>query len=69
MSKRAELGHISPFFIVDELEKSVAYYREKLGFDLRLKIPDDDPSFAIVGRDQTQILLKVIGVECWDFID
>lgn len=56
---RASLGKVSPFFIVGELAPSVAFY-EQLGFEIRHQSPEEDPFFAIVGRDETQILLKVI---------
>ncbi len=56
---RASLGKVSPFFIVDELAPSVAFY-ERLGFEVRHQSPEEDPFFAIVSRDDTQILLKEI---------
>lgn len=56
---RASLGKVSPFLIVDELAPSVAFY-EQLGFEVRYQSPEEDPFFAIVGRDDTQILLKEI---------
>ena len=56
---RAPLGKDSPFFIVDEIAPSVAFY-EQLGFEVRHQSPEEDPFFAIVGRDDTQILLKEI---------
>lgn len=56
---RTPLGKVSPFFIVDEIASSVAFY-EQLGFQVRHQSPEEDPFFAIVGRDDTQILLKAI---------
>ena len=56
---RTQLGKVSPFFIVDEIAPSVAFY-ERLGFEVRHRSPEEDPFFAIVGRDDTQILLKAI---------
>ncbi len=56
---RTSLGKISPFWVVDELAHSVAFY-EQLGFEVRHRSPEEDPFFAIVGRDDTQILLKEI---------
>ncbi len=56
---RTSLGKISPFFIVGELSPSVAFYKQ-LGFEVRHQSPEEDPFFAIVGRDDTQILLKEI---------
>ena len=54
------MSNIAPFFIVRELEPSVAFYL-KAGFDVRDSAPAQDPFFAIVWRDETQIFLKAIG--------
>lgn len=56
----ARLESIMPFFIVDDLSRSMAFYRDVLGFEIRLVTPPEDPFFAIVGRDGVGILLKVI---------
>jgi catechol 2,3-dioxygenase-like lactoylglutathione lyase family enzyme len=56
------LQYISPFFIVTNLSKSIAFYTEKLGFEVRFIGPEGDPFFAIVGRDQVSIMLKQITV-------
>jgi catechol 2,3-dioxygenase-like lactoylglutathione lyase family enzyme len=49
---------ISPFFIVSNVEQTIAFYRDKLGFETRFKEPDRDPFFAIIGRGGAQILVK-----------
>jgi catechol 2,3-dioxygenase-like lactoylglutathione lyase family enzyme len=54
------LTNISPFFIVTDIEDSVAFYVDMLGFELQYLGPEDNPFFAIVGRDQIFIMLKVI---------
>jgi len=54
------LTYISPSFIVENLEASVAFYVDKLGFEVRFIGPDDDPFWAIVGRDNISIFLKAI---------
>lgn len=55
-----QLGSITPFFIVASLFESVAFYRDRLGFDLVFATPDDEPFFAIVRRDGVQLMLKEI---------
>lgn len=55
---RAELGAISPFFIVSNVAQTIAFYREKLGFETRFQEPDQNPFFAIIGRDGAQIFVK-----------
>lgn len=61
MKEVAKLGPVSPFFIVERLERSIAFYRDALGFDLQLLVPEDDPFFAIVGRDGVRVFLKHVG--------
>ena len=56
----SNLTYISPFFIVSRLKDSVLFYVNKLGFELRYIGPEDDPFFAIVGRDKISIMLKEI---------
>ncbi len=56
----ANLTYISPFFIVTDLKTSVSFYVDKLGFQVRHIGPDDDPYWAIVGRDDISIMLKAI---------
>jgi len=55
---RPKLSAISPFFIVSNVEETVAFYREKLGFETRFRAPEQGPFFAIVGRDGAQIFVK-----------
>ena len=59
----ANLTYASPFFIVTSLKTSVSFYVDKLGFEVRYIGPDDDPFFAIVGRDHISIMLKQIDVD------
>lgn len=54
------LNSIFPFFIVSNLKVSVSFYVDKLGFEVRHVGPDDDPYWAIVGRDKISIMLKAI---------
>jgi predicted lactoylglutathione lyase len=51
---------ISPFFIVKDLQVSIAYYIEHLGFQLDFQGPDDDVYYARVSRDGLGIMLKAI---------
>ncbi|MYB93156.1 hypothetical protein F4054_20750 [Candidatus Poribacteria bacterium] len=60
MTNNATLERIYPFFIVDNLAASIDFYNQKLGFETDLLIPEDDPFFGIVSRDNVRILLKHI---------
>jgi len=60
------LNSVTPFFVVDDLAATVAFYQSKLGFDVRYKCGGDgkeDDYFAIVGRDRVTIMLKAITPE------
>lgn len=52
------LQGISPFFIVSNVDQTVAFYRDKLGFETRFQQPDRGPFFAIIGRQGAQIFVK-----------
>ena len=60
MATDSILQEISPFFIVDNLAESIDFYNQKLGFQTDLVVPEDDPFFGIVSRDNVRILLKHI---------
>ena len=54
------LVSISPFFIVKELQTSIAYYVERLGFQLEFQGPEGDPYYAGVTREGVTLMLKAI---------
>ncbi len=49
---------IAPFFIVSDVDRSIAFYCDKLGFETTFQEPAEDPFFAIVLRDGAQLFLK-----------
>jgi catechol 2,3-dioxygenase-like lactoylglutathione lyase family enzyme len=61
--ERASIPGISPCFIVQDVPATLAFYRDRLGFDITYEGPEpDDIFFGIVRRDGAQILFKEIGV-------
>ena len=54
------LTSIRPSFIVKDLQASIAYYRERLGFQLDFQGPDGGPFWAGVSRDGIGIMLKAV---------
>ena len=54
------LASIRPNFIVKDLQAAIAYYRERLGFQLDFQGPDDDVYYAGVSREGAGIMLKAI---------
>ena len=55
------LASIRPSFIVKDLQTSITYYRERLGFQLDFQGPDVGPFWAGVSRDGIGIMLKAVG--------
>ena len=60
MAKDTKLERIYPFFIVENLATSIDFYNQKLGFETDILVPEEDPFFGIVSRDNVRILLKHI---------
>ncbi len=60
--ERPEIAGISPFFIVQNLARALAFYRDQLGFEVIFEGPADDPFFGIVRRGGAMILLKDVGL-------
>lgn len=59
---RAEIGGISPSFIVEDVTAAVSFYHEMLDFEVAFQEPAEDPFVAIVSRDRAMIFLKSVGV-------
>jgi len=61
---QTEIFGIAPFFIVRNVPVALAFYRDRLGFDITFQGPsDDDIFFGIVKRGAAMIILKAIGVD------
>jgi catechol 2,3-dioxygenase-like lactoylglutathione lyase family enzyme len=55
---RAETTAISPCLIVTSVEETIAFYRDRLGFETRFLAPEEEPFFGIIGRGGVQIFIK-----------
>jgi catechol 2,3-dioxygenase-like lactoylglutathione lyase family enzyme len=61
---KSDITAIAPFFIVRNVPAALAFYRDRLGFDITFQGPDpDDIFFGIVERGAAMIMLKDVGVE------
>ncbi len=63
MTTNAQLHSITPFFIVANLKESLAFYTDALGFSVRVAVPEPEPFFALIYRDDVELSLKEIGPE------
>ena len=63
-SAKTEVGSASPLFIVRNVPATLAFYRDKLGFDVKFEGPEsDDIFFGIVQRGRAMIMFKDIDVD------
>jgi len=61
---QAEIGGVSPFFIVQSVPAALAFYRDQLGFEVTFQGPaDDDIFFGIVRRGRAMLMFKDVGVD------
>jgi catechol 2,3-dioxygenase-like lactoylglutathione lyase family enzyme len=61
---KPEISGIAPFFIVRNVPAALAFYRDRLGFDITFQGPtDNDIFFGIVQRGAAMIILKDVGVD------
>src|SRR5215475_1951922 len=61
---KPEISGIAPLFIVNNVPATLAFYRDRLGFDIAFQGPEpDDVFFGIVRRGAAMIMLKNVGVD------
>ena len=61
---KPEIGGVSPCFIVRNVPETLAFYRDKLGFEITFEGPEpNDIFFGIVQRGRAMLMFKTIGVE------
>jgi len=59
-----EVGGISPLFIVRNVPRTLAFYRDKLGFEVTFEGPEpDDIFFGIVQRGRAMIMFKDVDMD------
>lgn len=62
--EKPEIGSASPLFIVRNVPATLAFYRDKLGFDVTFEGPEpDDIFFGIVQRGGAMLMFKAIDVD------
>lgn len=59
-----EVGIAAPLFIVRNVPATLAFYRDKLGFEVTFQGPEpDDIFFGIVERGRAMLMFKAVGVD------
>jgi catechol 2,3-dioxygenase-like lactoylglutathione lyase family enzyme len=60
---KPEVGIVAPLFIVRNVPATLAFYRDRFGFDITFQGPEpDDIFFGIVERGNAMIMFKAVGV-------
>ncbi len=50
---------ITPVLIVDEIEKSIPFWVQRMGFEKTVEVPEDDKlGFVILTRDGAELMLQ-----------
>ena len=61
---QTEVGIASPLFIVRNVPETLAFYRDRLGFEVTFEGPEpNDIFFGIVERGRAMIMFKAVDVE------
>ena len=61
---RTRISGIAPLFIAKNVPATLAFYRDRLGFEITFQGPEpDDIFFGIVERGAAMIMFKDVGVE------
>jgi len=61
---KPQIACIAPLFIVRDVPAALAFYRDRLGFDVTFEGPEpDDIFFGIVERGAAMIMFKAVGVD------
>ena len=62
--KEVKVGGVSPLFIVRDVPATLAYYRDKLGFEVTFQGPEpDDIFFGIVQRGSAMLMFKDVDID------
>ena len=60
---KPEISGIAPLFVVRNVPVALAFYHDRLGFDITFQGPDpDDIFFGIVRRGAAMLMFKAVGV-------
>lgn len=49
------LAHLTPRLPVGSLSRTIAFYQDRLAFEIDVAWPEDRPTFAILRRDETTV--------------
>ncbi len=53
------MNSVSVELMVDDIQKTVEFYKTVLGFEVILETPDDKPTFAIIKSNNVKLMLYI----------
>jgi catechol 2,3-dioxygenase-like lactoylglutathione lyase family enzyme len=60
---RSTLEKMCPCFVVSDVSRTIAFYRDKLGFEAWFRDPETESFFGNVGRDAAMLFVKAVDAE------
>ena len=60
---KATISSASPLLIAKDVAAALAFYRDRLDFEVTFQQPQESPFFGIVQRGGAMIMLKSVGVD------
>ena len=60
---KTEIGSAAPLFIVRNVPRTLAFYRDMLGFDVTFEGPPNDIFFGMVERGAAMVMFKDVDVD------
>ena len=52
----ATFSRLTPILTTDDMDATIAFYRDMLGFEVTGQIPDDNPTWCFLRRDDAAIM-------------
>ena len=52
-----QITKLTPELMVDDMQKTLKFYKELLGFNVTVSVPDEDPFFVILANGDVNIML------------
>jgi catechol 2,3-dioxygenase-like lactoylglutathione lyase family enzyme len=58
-STKGRVTKLAPILVVDDIDRSIDFYCEKLGFSLEVRVPEEAPAkFAIIKSGSVEVMLQ-----------
>ncbi len=52
----AAFGRLTPILVTEDMDSTIAFYRDILGFKVTSQMPDENPTWCFMARDEAAIM-------------